>query len=281
MKTGNQSGSVRVNGKKRTFRIYIPKDCSASQHPPLVIVLHGAIGSGRTAAWDSRMSAQSGKDHFVVAYPNGILRTWNAGGCCGPARRWHVDDVGFIHTLIQKCKSDLQIDGDRVFVTGISNGGMMAYRLGGELADEIAAVAPIDGCMYPFETQSDAPVSVVSVHGTADRIIRYNGGTGSMFGYKVTSKSVADTMQYWVKRDRCTTVPTHNVTGHIAKDLYSGGKDGTEVCLYTINEGGHVWPGGRRCTMFGDRPTKEFSATQAICDFFLSHPKHKTADNPS
>jgi len=276
MKAGNSRCSVRVDGKKRTFRLHIPKDCGGAQRVPLVIVLHGGLGTGWFSAWDSRMSPQSEKDHFMVAYPNGAYRTWNAGGCCGPAWKLHVDDVGFIHALIEKCKSDLPIDADRVFVVGISNGGMMAYRLGGELADEIAAIAPIEGCMYPFETQSDSPISVVSVHGTADKIIRYDGGTGSMFGYKVTAKSVAETIQYWVKRDQCNAQPIHEVKGNIVKDLYPGGKDGTEVCLYTINGGGHAWPGGRRCTIFGDRPTKELSATEAICAFFLTHPKHKS-----
>jgi polyhydroxybutyrate depolymerase len=276
IKPGNSHGSVLVNGKKRTFRLHIPKNFSTGQRLPLVIVLHGGLGSGWSGEWDSRMSQQSEKDHFIVAYPNGAYRTWNAGGCCGPARKRNIDDVAFVRAMIGRFKAELPIDGDRVFVTGISNGGMLAYRLGGELADEIAAIAPVEGCMYPFKTNSAIPVSVVSVNGTADRIVRYEGGTGSMFGYKVTApQSVGDTIQFWVKHNQCNMQPRHEDMGNIVKDVYSGGKDGTEVCLYTVKGGGHAWPRGRRCIMAGDRPTKEFSATEAICAFFLSHPKQR------
>ncbi|MGH9554063.1 MAG: alpha/beta hydrolase family esterase, partial [Terriglobales bacterium] len=278
MKPGTSHGSVKVGGKKRTFRIHIPKDCPAGQKVPLVIVMHGGVGCGWSAEWDSQMSAQSEKDHFIVVYPNGRFRSWNASGCCGPARKFHVDDVAFMHALIERFKKELPVDGDRVFVTGISNGGMLAYRLAGELPDEIAAIAPIEGCMYPFDTISTIPVSVIVVHGTADRIIRYDGGTGSMFGYKVTSeRSVPDTIQFWVDHDKCNTKPIHEQTGRVSKDLYAGGTDGTEVCLYTIHGGGHCWPGGRRCVMAGYKPYKDFSATEAIAAFFLSHPKRGTS----
>ncbi len=275
VKSGNFRDSVLVDEKKRTFRLHIPKNFDSRQRLPLVIVLHGGLGSGWTGEWDSRMSQQSEQDNFIVAYPDGEYRTWNAGGCCGLARKRKIDDVAFIHALIGRVQSKVLIDRDRVYVTGISNGGMLAYRLGDELADEIAAIAPIEGCMYPPKTNSKIPVSVISVHGTADRIIRYDGGTGSMFGYKVTAQSVADTIQFWIKRDQCNSPPEHEEIGNIAKDVYSGGKGGTEVCLYTLRGGGHVWPGGRRCSVLGDRPTKEFSATEAICAFFLSHPKQR------
>jgi polyhydroxybutyrate depolymerase len=281
VKPGNSHGSVLVNGKKRTFRLHIPKNFRTGERLPLVIVLHGGLGSGRTGEWDSRMSQQSEKDHFIVAYPNGAFRTWNAGGCCGPARRRNVDDIAFMRAIIERFETELPIDRDRVFVTGISNGGMLAYRLGGELADEIAAIAPVEGCMYPFKMNSAIPVSVVAVHGTADRIVRYDGGTGSMFGYKVTAQSVADTIQFWVKRNQCNAQPRREYMGNIVKDVYSDGKAGTEVCLYTVRGGGHIWPGGRRCTMAGDRPTKEFSATEAICAFFLSHPKQREVSSDS
>jgi polyhydroxybutyrate depolymerase len=276
MKPGHVGGSVKVNGQKRTFKLYIPKDRGTSERLPLVIVLHGALGNSWSAQYDSGMSEQAEKDHFIVAYPNGEWRTWNAGGCCGPARVMKVDDVGFIRELIHRVKNELPVDQDRIYVTGISNGGMMAYRLAGELADEIAAIAPIEGCMYPFKLDSSVPVSVVSIHGTEDKIIRYDGGTGSMFGYKVTAKSVSDTIQFWVMHDHCNAQPVHEEHGNVVKDLYTNGKNGTEVCLYTLKENGHAWPGGRRCTFLGDTPKDDLAASEAICSFFMSHPKqHK------
>lgn len=318
MQAGTSHGSIRINGKKRTFRLHIPRGLrqdrpsgtEESTEPklvPLIIVLHGALGSGWSAEWDSRMSQLSEKYKFIAAYPNGAARTWNAGSCCGPARRWNVDDVRFIHEMIVRLKKELPIDPNRVFVTGISNGGMMAYTLGEQLPDDIAAIAPVQGCMFPKSpeanfTMSDAkiagtinggtvsqrngfggtesggaaakaPVSVVAIHGNKDRIIRYEGGTGSMFGYKVNSQSVADTMQYWVRRDQCTSIPQHEESDIVIKDLYRDGVNGTEVCLYTVKDAGHAWPGGRRCVFAGDKPSKGFSASEAMYAFFMSHPK--------
>lgn len=276
MKPGKSHGFVVVRGRKRTFRLHIPKQFPADKKLPLVIVLHGALGCGWTGDWDSRMSEQAEKEQFIVAYPNAYTRTWNAGGCCGLARRWKVDDVGFMRAMIDRLKSELPIDEKRVFVTGISNGGMMAFRLGRELSDKIAAIAPIQGCMYRSQTDLDIPVSVIVFHGTNDSIIRYDGGTGSKFGYKVTAQSVADTIKFWVKHNECQTTPVREENGNVVKDLYRGGKSGTEVCLYTVKGGGHAWPGGRRCVPAGDRPSKELSATEVMCEFFKSHPKQGT-----
>lgn len=277
MKPGTQKGSVRIGGTKRSFRLHVPKKLPAAEKLPLIVVLHGAIGTGWTGEWDSRMSEQSEKDKFIVAYPNGYTRTWNAGGCCGLARRWEIDDVAFVRAMIEKIKTELPVDSDRVFVTGISNGGMMTFRIGRELSDIVAAIAPIQGCMYPSKADMDSPISVVMFHGTKDSIIRYDGGTGSKFGYKVTSQSVADTIKYWVTHNGCKQEPLTETKGNIVKDLYTGGKNGTEVCLYTLKGGGHYWPGGRRCTIFGDKPTKEFSATEAMVKFFKEHPKRQLA----
>src|SRR6185437_816212 len=85
LKHGYSHDSVTVHGKKRKFGIYFPKSCNTDQSLPLIIVLHGGLGCGWSAKWDSGMSPQADKNHFVVAYPSGVFRTWNAGGCCGPA----------------------------------------------------------------------------------------------------------------------------------------------------------------------------------------------------
>lgn len=275
MKSGTLKSYVSINGKKRSFRVHVPKNFASGEKVPLIVVLHGAIGTGWTGEWDSRMSEQSEKDKFIVAYPNGYTRTWNAGGCCGPAKRSEIDDIGFVRALIEKLKAEPPIDGDRVFVSGISNGAMMAFRIGRELSDIVAAIAPIQGCMYPSRADLDCPISVVVFHGTRDSIIRYDGGTGSKFGYKVTSQSVPETIKFWVNHNGCKREPIREEKGNIIKDLYTNGKNGTEVCLYTLKGGGHSWPGGRRCVFFGDKPTKELSATEEMCKFFMAHPKKR------
>ncbi len=270
-KAGTSQGSIRVGNRTRTLRYHVPKHIETT--PALVIVLHGGLGSAISGEWDSRMSEQSEKQHFLVAYPNGYLRTWNAYGCCGPAKRKHIDDIAFLRMIIEKFEREFAVDPTRVFVAGVSNGGMMAYRAGLELSDKVAAVGSLEGCMYKTQRVLDIPISVIAINGKKDRIIRYDGGVGQQFGYKINSQSVADTIKFWVEHNHCTPVPSTSESGNITKYVYSGGDDSCEVCLYSIKNGGHVWPGGRRCTLLGDRPNDEFIATQAIIDFFLSHPK--------
>jgi polyhydroxybutyrate depolymerase len=280
--SGTKKHSVVVNGTKRTYRMYLPKTYDGSSKRPLIIVLHGGAGDAGTAEWDSRMSEQAEKDGFLVAYPNGWLRTWNADGCCGPARAKRIDDVAFIREMIEQCKRNLAVDPDRIYVTGISNGGMMAYTLAQELPDEIAAIAPVEGCMYQHGsalTAHEEPVSVMAIHGTADHVVPYQGGVGMLFGYKVTAPSVSDTINYWVDRDGCSKTAERSENRQVVRDIYSGGAGGAEVCLYTVKDSGHVWPGGRCCFYVGDRPKKDWSATEAMCEFFWAHPKQHVQES--
>lgn len=116
-------------------------------------------------------------------------RSWNADGCCGLARRWQVDDVAFIRSLIGKLKEELNVDGDRIYVTGISNGGMMAYKLGCELSDQIAAIAPIDGCLYSTQKPLASPVSVIAFHGKQDFLVHGNHVSFLLFTSQAASGS--------------------------------------------------------------------------------------------
>lgn len=171
-------------------------------------------------------------------------------------------------------KIDFNVDADRIYVTGISNGGMLAYRVGRELGDIVAAVAPVAGCMFNFKAEIQSPVSVIVFHGTKDPIIPYDGGTGSVFGYKVHSQSVAAAIDYWVRNDHCSSVPSKQHSGNVTRETYSEGRDGTEVCLYTLKGGPHAWPGGRAAWPIWNKPSRELSATDAMCEFFWKHPKH-------
>lgn len=278
-KPGTFSDNIRIDSRVRTFRYHVPKHLDPE--PPLIIVLHGGLGSAISGEWDSRMSEQAEKQHFLVAYPNGYLRTWNAHGCCGPAKRRQVDDIAFLRALIEKFEKEFAVGPTKVFVVGVSNGGMMAYRAGLELSDKIAAVGSIEGCMFKSHHVLDVPISVIAINGKKDRIIRYDGGVGQQFGYKINSHSVADTIKFWVEHNHCKTDPNTTESGNVTKDIYSNGIDSCEVCLYSIKNGGHVWPGGRRCTFLGDRPNHEFSATEAVTEFFLSHPKTRQQSQSS
>lgn len=286
-----RKGSVKINAMKRTYQLHVPKNYDGTKEVPLVIVLHGALGSATISQWDTGMSKQSEKDGFIVAYPNGAYSMWNAGGCCGQAKKKNIDDVAFIRALIEKTKSEYKIDNDRVYVTGVSNGGMMAYRLAYELSDEIAAIAPVEGCMYPPSGMTASTselattknfVSVIAFHGKSDIVIPYKGGKGFWFGYRWPVPSVSSALQYWVRQNHCNPVPQRETVGKkTIKETYSGGTNGTEVCLYTLESGGHAWPGGKRVGIIRPGSSRELSATETMCAFFWAHPKKRTSTGGS
>jgi len=205
------------------------------------------------------------------------MLTWNAWNCCGAALKNNVNDVGFIKAMIERLGKEYSIDPKRIYATGLSNGAMMAYRLGAELSDKIAAIAPVAGALNAENLHPSNPVSVLIFHGTEDKYILYGGGTPEKLleTVKRVDKPVSYAVSYWVSRDRCKTGPEREVSGQITREIYSGGLNGTEVALYTVKGQGHAWPGGGSGLLYGnmDEPTKEISATDIIWDFFKAHPK--------
>jgi polyhydroxybutyrate depolymerase len=230
----------------------------------------------------SQMNASADRLGFLVAYPNGtgafksMLFTWNAWNCCGYAMKKQVDDVAFLRALVVRLESDHSVDPKRVFVTGLSNGAMMAHRVGCEMSDVVAAIAPVAGGMNTDSCAPGHPVSVVMFHGTADRHALYLGGeTRGIFGNAPRiDHPIPEAFATWSRIDGCSSAGKQT-TGHVTKETCSGGRGGSEVVLYTIDGQGHAWPGGTPGLRNGnvDLPTTEISATDTMVRFFLAHPK--------
>src|SRR5690606_11668886 len=150
---------------------------------PLVIGLHGTGGSASQFERDYDFSLKAELERFIVVYPNGVssngqfgLRTWNAGTCCDYAARKKIDDVKFISSLIDKLVNEYRIDPNRVYVTGMSNGGMMCYRLAAEIPDKIAAIAPVSGTMvYTPTSEQKRSVPLLHLHSRLDKIVPSDG----------------------------------------------------------------------------------------------------------
>jgi polyhydroxybutyrate depolymerase len=279
-KPGNHELALTAEGRERTYLLHLPPAYDGKRLLPVVIVLHGGGGNAEGAVRMTGFSAKADREGFVVVYPNGTgrlktrLLTWNSGNCCGWAMDKNVDDVGFIRALIDELVKTRAVDPKRVYVTGMSNGGMMTYRLGCELSDKIAAIAPVAGALDVDNCQPANPVSVIIFHGTADEHVLYNGGEPIRKAdrhFRV-DKSVSYAVSFWVKHNGCLESPQRSEKGHIRTEIYSGGKDGAEVVVYTINGGGHAWPGGE-AYLLGTEPTREISATDLMWDFFVRHPK--------
>lgn len=272
--------TLQWSGRERTYLFHLPPTNDDAQQLPLVIVLHGGGGDAESAAKMTGMSAKADQENFIVVYPNGTgrlndrLLTWNSGNCCGYALYNNVDDVGFVRALIAKLQTNYHIDAKRIYATGISNGGMMAYRLACELSDQIAAIAPVAGALNN-ECAPKRLVSVIAYHGTADRNVLYDGGTPQqkLESHPRTDRSVASAMAFWVQRDGCAATPRRDERSNIVRDEYPDCASGSAVVLYTIKGGEHAWPGGDRPSILLDQPTQEISATDAMWEFFAQHPK--------
>jgi polyhydroxybutyrate depolymerase len=273
--------SLEAGGRARTSLVHVPPSYDGSRSVPLVLVLHGGGGNAAATARMTGFSALSDEKGFLAVYPNGTgrfkdrLLTWNAGRCCGLAMDQDVNDGAFIRKLLAVLKAEWRIDPARVFATGISNGGMMSYRLGCELSDELAAIAPVAGALGVEGCAPAGPVSVIAFHGTDDQHVLYGGGKPAKQAdrHPRIDRSVAESVGFWVKHDGCRKEAKRRESGSIVRETWTDGRGGVEVELVTITGGGHVWPGGEKWAPWAGDPTKEISATRAMWEFFASHPK--------
>lgn len=278
--TGDSTNILTHNGIERTYLLHVPTSYDESQPAALVLDFHGGGGNANTQMYTSNFSALADEKGFIVAYPNGTgrhedkLLTWNGGTCCAYAVANQIDDVGFVRAVIAEIQSKYNIDVKRIYATGLSNGAIFSYRLACDASDLFAAIAPVAGTQNYLRCNPSEPVSVIHFHGTDDSHIGYNGGAGPDSLVDVSFESVQDSIDFWLKMDRCGTNRQSESFEDIEHDAYSSCANGTAVELYTIIGGKHAWPGGNGPAWpGGDEPTHSISATRIIWDFFAAHPK--------
>jgi polyhydroxybutyrate depolymerase len=284
--------TIVVNGVERTYRIHIPPALPENITPALVYVLHGGGGTGegmeRTLTLGG-FNVLADKYNFIVVYPYGIEKNWNDGrkNVTDPAHEQNIDDVGFFSALIDNLTSEFNIDAKRIYVTGISNGAMMSYRLAFEIPEKIAAIAPVAGAI-PTDLLTtnifQLPVSVCAISGINDPLVPWDGGlVGFPRNPRGTVISVPESVLFWVSHNNCspipysTDLPDIDPKDHtrVHRDIYSNGTNGTEVILYTIINGGHTWPDGYQYlpkALIG-RTSRDINANEVIWEFFSTHLK--------
>jgi len=281
---GDYVRSVKMGDETRTFLVHVPKSYDAAKPTPVVLAFHGAFTNGAITVHFSGMSEKSDEAGFIAVYPNGTgagdaILFWNAGLVRMQTDKKQPDDVAFVGKLLDDLATVVNVDPKRVYATGISNGGMMCYRLAAELSDRIAAIAPVSGTMAIDKANPPRPVPVIHFHGLADTIVPYAGIPNTTARRYITYKSVDDTMKIWTKIDGCTgeskveKLPdsAHDGTT-VTKTIWSGGKEGAEVILYAIDGGGHTWPGRQPGVKFLGKSTTNINANDLIWDFFKRHP---------
>ena len=261
--SGNFDLSLQVGSRQRTYLVHLPPGFAEREKLPALLAFHGGGGSAQGFQKYAGLDAVADREGFVVVYPDGSgrlgrrLLTWNAGGCCGPAREDRVDDVGYALRVLADLSRDLPLDRTRVYATGHSNGAMMAYRLAAEAADRIAAIAPVAGAMQVASFQPSRPVPVLHIHSVDDPRALYAGGLGPAFPFtklRVEHNPVETELARWIKLDGCAADPQLEEERLATGDGVKGGQtarlldyapcsSGADVRLWKLTGAGHGWPG--------------------------------------
>jgi polyhydroxybutyrate depolymerase len=275
LRAQQKNESLTVDGLKRNFIIYVPAGVNAADKLPVIVSLHGRLGTaeGQMKFADFRPIAD--KEKFIIVCPQGIDRSWNDGRGT-PAHNKGINDVKFIDQLINYMIKTYNGDPARIYVTGMSNGGFMSSRLACELHSKIAAIAVVAASMdQDAGYKPAAPMPVMYIQGTDDPLVPFTGGPmrkgagGSIYGHEEIVKK-------WAAADggganpAVTNLPVKENDGtSVIKEVYSN-KKGLKVIGYTITGGGHTWPGGTQYLpkMIIGKLSHNLDACQVIWDFF-------------
>lgn len=232
--------SIKVEGETREYLIHIPNSYDTTKSVPIVMNFHGFSQSVSDYIIEADMRPLAESDTFILIYPQGSYLNgfshWNA--CpIGGDNKSDAYDFGFVEDVIDEISSQYNIDMERIYAAGYSNGGMMAYGLANYKSDLIAAVASVSGAMLNCIGNTSHPMPVIHLHGTSDSVIPYNGGNGW--------SSAQSTLDHWINFNNTTTNPiisTENSGGKtIEHYVYDQGDSSVSVEHYKYIGGDHIW----------------------------------------
>lgn len=283
---GGTPNSIRFEGVERSYTLYEPSGVYEKSSFPLIIVLHGGGGTakGMIRITEGGFNHIAEREGAYVVYPEGVRRHWNEGRKLplSYAHRANINDVGFIETLVKKLSVEFPIDPTQIFVTGMSNGGLMAYRLACARPDLFAAIAPVNASIPKDlldSCEAAAGTGLLVVNGTHDPQMPYEGGTISVFGVaRGEVISTRATVDHWLTWNECPVHSKKKMLPNVSRRdettvtsyLYSGCQTGVHVALYRVEGGGHTWPGGRQY-LREDRigkTSRDINACEEIWRFF-------------
>lgn len=263
----------------RFYEIELPANPRGA---PLILALHGGGGNPDQFARDSGLARAALREGYAVAFPAGsgrrgdALLTWNGGYCCGYAARKRVDDQAFLATVIKDAVDRYGLDGDRVYLTGMSNGSILIETFAARNPGLVRAIAGVAGTMDTARTRVKGPVPALVIHGTEDTKVPYEGGKGDTSLTRADFSSVASVVNAFLdpwggglaqssreinrKEDGTTVIVTD----------YLKGKE-VVLRLMTVEGGAHHWPGGTKARQTSGK-TREIDANTEILRFFALHP---------
>jgi polyhydroxybutyrate depolymerase len=280
LNSGDYKFTIQQGDIERYYLLHIPKSYSGDS-TSLVLSFHGGMGSAEIQKKYYGWVEKSEKEGFIVAFPNGASRlnsgklaTWNAGRCCGYAVESNSDDVQYVKLIINDIKNKVNID--KIFATGMSNGGMFSHRLACEMSDVFSAISAVAGTNVFDLCEPSQPISIMHIHGLNDNHVLFDGGCGPdcRAGAETEFTSVADTIDNWLELNNCQDNPQRvleNENGYC--DLYSNCAEGVSVKLCVAKDGGHSWPGITETPNTlerGNASSQAFSATDESWSFFMT-----------
>ncbi len=269
-----------VGGLDRMIHVYVPEGYDPETPMPMVLILHGAGGTGAGTAEFTDFNTLADREGFIAVYPQGYRGAWNDARPDAQVQR--VNDVGFLNAIIRFLTERLSVDTSRIYAAGYSMGGMMAFRLGCQLPDTIAAVASVASTFPAYQLDACLfadPVPVLVIQGTDDDVIPIEGYRDP-FGNRMML-SLDETMRYWSELNACdrssqlSALPDADPDDEtvVSRYRYANCADNAEVLIYLVRGGGHTWPGHPINAPFQLGATSmDFDASEAIWEFFESHP---------
>jgi polyhydroxybutyrate depolymerase len=265
--------SFEFDGVNRYHKIYIPSNFTPNM--PLVLNLHGYTSNAFQQVFYSSMTTVAESNDFMLVFPEGTTDQYGVTFWNSEIAGEDVDDLGYLIALIDSMIVNYQVDPDRVYMCGMSNGGFMSYYSACEMTDKIAAIASVTGTMNNVIYDNCNPtksIPVLEIHGTEDATVPYLGFENS--GSFQTMMATEDVVDFWVNHNNCTESQVVEMEDLSITDLstvthfsYTGGDDGASVELYRVNEGGHTWPGSI-IPLSGIVTNHDIIASEVIWDFF-------------
>ncbi|MCW5317262.1 hypothetical protein GTQ43_26685 [Nostoc sp. KVJ3] len=274
---GENYGTLRNQGKLRTYYMYTPKYYNPKHPISLVLVFHGDNGSGKSIEKVSRFNNLAELFGFIAVYPNGLDHQWSFTGHV----RQKVDDISFVAALIGHIQQITNINRRKIYATGFSEGGILTQALACKLPNQIAAFASVAGSLttrFMHSCHSSVSISMMMINGTKDLSVHYHGDPITQ---KEALVSIPETINFWQRHDQCTSfsqiqeLARTKSRNHLQVKAFrsSGCRNGSEVLQFNIVNGGHFWPGGTSTDTKLNQVNIQlgFNASRAIWSFFQRH----------
>lgn len=258
--SGGISSTVTVGGVTHPYLLSVPSNYEASRPTPLVLLFHGFAADGRSIADLTQMPSRGAARGFIVVTPDGPNHTWQLSGT--------GSDAAFIDGLVSTLSSSWCVDLHRVYTAGFSQGAAFAIFYSCARPDRIAVIATV---AVDFQLGCRRPVPILAFHGTADPAVPYQDGAIGLSLPGVKVRGALLNMGDWARLDGCRATPaTTTVGSEVTLTAWPHCSAHTDVDLYTIEGGGHSWPGAAPAKS-PTPTTQQIDATVLMLDFFARH----------